>query len=189
MKQTKTTNNDLAACDKHQEQKEYTHLQEFFDNLPYFFMIILGSAIGLLVCNLNSWGITTAVPYAVYGTAGALWIIIFVCPYYHYDDTRTCPCGYGQIAAKLRKKSGENKFAEKFKKHIPVIVLLWIIPIILGTIFLIKDFNYPLLTLTIIFIINSYIILPLLARKYGCGHCPQKNNCIWMIKETSPTSI
>jgi hypothetical protein len=93
------------------------------------------------------------------------------------------------LAAKLRKKSSEIKFTEKFKKHIPVIIPLWIIPVIEGIIFLSFDFNHLLLILIIAFIINSYIVLPLLARIYGCAHCPQKDDCPWMLKKKSQINI
>jgi hypothetical protein len=94
----------------------------------------------------------------------------------------TCPCGYGQISAKLRKVRDQSRFIEKFKKHIPVIVPLWIIPVVAGIIFLFKNFSLSLLLLVVLFAIDAYLVLPLLSRKYGCAHCPQKNTCPWMSK-------
>jgi hypothetical protein len=32
----------------------------------------------------------------------------------------------------------------------------------------------------IAFALNSFIILPLISRKYGCAHCPQRDECPWM---------
>jgi hypothetical protein len=98
----KNHNEILENCDKARPEQDYTHLQEFIDNLPYIFMTILG----------------------------ALVFIIFVCPYCHFYDTRACPCGYGQISIKLRKVRDQSRFNEKFKKHIPVIIPLWIIPVV-----------------------------------------------------------
>jgi hypothetical protein len=146
-------------------------------------MIIIGATINIVGFQMSIWGLITAGIFVLYGIIGALWIIVFICPYCHYFDTKACPCGYGQFAAKFRDKKSESKFPEKFKRHIPVIVPLWIIPIIAGILFLSSDFNYLMLILLIIFIINSFVILPLLARLYGCGHCPQKNDCPWMTKE------
>ena len=178
-----------GSCDKYRPTMEYTHIQEFIDNLPYILMIVLGAAINVVGFKMSFWGIAGAVLFCIYGVVGTLWIILFVCPYCHFFDTRACPCGYGQIAAKLRDKSSELKFPEKFKKHIPFIVPLWITPVIEAIIFLYYDFNGLLFGLTIAFIINSYIILPLLARIYACGHCPQKNECPWMVKEKIPVAI
>lgn len=185
----KDVSSDNASCDKYRSKKEYTHIQEFIHNLPYLLMIVIGGAINVVGFKMSIWGIIVAGIFIIYGIVGALWIILFVCPYCHYYNTRACPCGYGQIAAKLCKKSSENKFTEKFKKHIPIIVPLWIIPVIEGIIFLTNDFNRLLLILIVAFVINSYIILPLLARIYGCGHCPQKNDCPWMVKGTSQIAI
>ncbi|MGA1793404.1 MAG: hypothetical protein ACMUHM_05590, partial [Thermoplasmatota archaeon] len=100
--------------------------------------------------------------------------------YCHFFDTRACPCGYGQIAVGIRQKRDGNRFNEKFKKHIPVIVPLWVIPPVAATIFLITDFSFLILAILVLFCIDSYVILPLISRKYGCAHCPQKDTCPWM---------
>ncbi len=169
-------------CSKARPVQNYRHLQEFIDNLPYIFMIILGALVFIIdpKANVPNW--LFAGLYVFCGIAGALWIIIFVCPYCHYYDTRACPCGYGQISAKLCKVRDQSRFIEKFKKHIPVIIPLWIIPVIAGVIFLFQKFSLLLLLLVVFFAIDAYLLLPLLSRKYGCAHCPQKNTCPWMRK-------
>ncbi len=156
-------------------------MEMFLDNLPYILMAIIGIAININIFKFSILGIVFSFVYIAYCTIGVIWIMIFVCPYCQYFNTNYCPCGYGQITAKFREKSPEHKFSEKFKKHIPVIIPLWIIPLIEGLIFLILDYNLTLMILVIAFTINSFIILPLLARIYGCGHCPQKSDCPWMI--------
>jgi len=167
-------------CDKYRPDKEYTHFEVFLDNLPYMLMGIIGAAINLTVFRISLLGITLSFLYIAYIIVGAIWIMVFVCPYCQYFDTHLCPCGYGSISARFREKHPETRFSDKFKKHIPFIVPLWLIPLIEGIVYLFVDFNLPLLILVIAFIVNSYVILPLLARIYGCGHCPQKNDCPWM---------
>jgi len=167
-------------CKKYRPKQEYSHFQEFIDNLPYIIMTFLGAVILLLGLGMSIWGWIASGIYIIYGIVGAFWIIIFVCPYCNYYGTRSCPCGYGQIAEKLRPKKDEDRFMEKFKKHIPVIIPLWFIPIIAGGIFIIINFYWWILVLVILFAINSFIILPLLSRKYGCAHCPQRETCPWM---------
>ena len=174
-------NKDIE-CKKYRPQQEYTHSQEFIDNLPYIVMAVVGSLILILGFKLAILGWIFGVLYIIYCITGTLWIIIFVCPYCQYFDTRSCPCGYGQIAVKFRPKNEENMFMEKFNKHIPVIVPLWLIPVIAGITFLIFEFTLLMFLLTIVFGINSFIVLPLLSRKYGCAHCPQKDDCPWMGK-------
>ncbi|MCK5559898.1 MAG: hypothetical protein KAJ51_04870 [Thermoplasmata archaeon] len=178
---SKSSSEDIE-CKKYRPKHEYTHAQEFIDNLPYIVMTIVGGIILIFGFEFSSWGWVFGGLYLSYSVIGAFWIIIFVCPYCQYYATRACPCGYGQIAVKLRPKSDENRFKEKFNKHIPIIVPLWIIPLIAGVIFIIINFTLLMLFLIIIFGINSFVILPLLSRKYGCAHCPQKDDCPWMGK-------
>jgi len=170
---------DNISCEKHRPIHEYSHIQEFIDNLPYIIMIILGAIIFFTGIETLFWRITAGL-YILYGIGGTLAIILFVCPYCHYFNTRLCPCGYGRIAAKFRQKKDENLFTEKFKKKIPIIVPLWIVPLVGGAIFLVSNFSLWMLALIILFAIDSFIILPLLSTKYGCAHCPQRDMCPWM---------
>ena len=167
------------SCEKSQDIQEYSHLHELIDNLPYMIMTILGAVIFFTSVG-SLWRLITAGLYVLYGIAGAFWIVVFVCPYCHYYDTRLCPCGYGKIAAKLRPKKSDTLFTQKYKRHIPVIVPLWIAPVIAGGISLILNFSLWMLALIVLFAVNSFIVLPLLSRKYGCAHCPQKDKCPWM---------
>ncbi len=169
-----------SACSTQPPRKEFTHFQEFVDNLPYFLMTLIGGAILLVGSQFAAWGFAAGTAYVLYGIGGAFWIILFICPYCHFYDTRECPCGYGQISGRVRPKKDERQFKKKFKKHIPVIVPLWIIPVVAAILFLINRFDRIVLYLAIAFAINSFVFLPLLARLYGCGHCTQKDDCPWM---------
>jgi len=157
-----------------------THAHELIDNIPYILMMMLGAAALWIALAGSTWRWPAAGLYVVYGVVGALWIIWFVCPYCSFYGTRRCPCGYGQIAARLRSRRETSQFTRKFRKHIPVIVPLWFIPLILGVIRLARGFSRPLLVLLIAFAVNSFVILPLVSRKYGCSKCPQKDTCPWM---------
>ena len=121
-----------------------------------------------------------AAVYLAYGAAGAFWIIIFVCPYCRYWNSKSCPCGYGRIAARFRDKSVIECFEEKFKKHIPVIVQLWFIPILAGLPVVIRNFSWTLLVLLFIFAVDAFVILPLISTKHGCKECSQKDMCTWV---------
>ncbi len=150
------------------------------DNLPYALMILCGGTVFLIAPGGPTWRWSAAIVYAVYGVVGALWIMYFVCPYCHFYDTRLCPCGYGRIAAKLRPRQETGQFARQFRRHIPVIVPLWFLPLIAAGVGLVRDFTWLLLGLTIVFAVNSFLVLPLVSRKYGCKTCPQKDGCPWM---------
>jgi membrane protein YdbS with pleckstrin-like domain len=137
---------------------EYSRAQELVNNLPYIAMTVLGAAIFIVGFENPVWRWITASAYMTYGVAGAFWIMIFLCPYCPRWNT-TCPCGYGRIAAKLRKKKGNDRFKEKFKKHIPVIVPLWFIPILFGAAVIVRSFSWPLLILLAVFALDAFVVL------------------------------
>ena len=171
---------DQQNCNKHLKIKTHTYLREFINNLPYLLMIILGSIIFLISQTPSPWPLITGSLYFLYGIVGVFWIILFLCPYCHYYGTRLCPCGYGRIAAKLVSKKDGDRFPEKFKKHIPVIAPLWFLPVPAGGYGLWFGFSWVLLVLLVVFMVNSFIVLPLVSTKHGCAHCPQKKTCPWM---------
>jgi hypothetical protein len=119
----KISNNDYG-CRDDKSMRKYSHAQEFINNLPYMAMTLLGAAVFIVGFQTLAWQWIAAGAYIIYGLLGALWIIIFVCPYCAYWNTHSCPCGYGCIAAKLRESKSDGCFTDKFKKHIPVIVPL-----------------------------------------------------------------
>lgn len=174
-------NKKTESCEKYQDTgQEYSHLHTWIDNLPYIIMVILGASMLFIGFGSSSWKWTTSILFLIYGVVGAFWIILLICPYCHFYDTRSCPCGYGKIAARFRQKKDDSLFVKKFRNHIPVIVPLWIIPTIAGVTFLVLSFSLPMLILLALFAVDSFVILPLTSTKYGCAHCPQKNECPWM---------
>jgi len=163
--------------------REYSKLETTVANIPYVGMILVGTVTIAYAGAFSAWRLAGAGCYLVYGVLGAFWIMIFVCPYCHYYATKGCPCGYGMISARIIKKGDQDCFAQKFKRHIPVIIPLWIIPAAYGGVVLCKSFSWLLLGLVLAFIIESWIILPIVSRKHGCVECPQKDQCPWMGKE------
>jgi hypothetical protein len=143
-------------------------------------MTILGAAIFVFGFENAVWRWIAASAYILYGAAGALWIMIFVCPYCSFWNTTSCPCGYGRIAARLRDKKDGNRFKEKFKKHVPVIAPLWFIPALVGIFLVASSFSWLLLALIVAFAIDAFIVLPVVSTKHGCVDCPQKDSCPWM---------
>jgi hypothetical protein len=166
----------------------YSPIQELINNTAYIVMILLGAVILITSYGGSAGGWISAVAYLAYGIAGSVWIMVFVCPFCRYFDTRSCPCGYGHIAARFCSKQTIECFDEKFKKHIPVIVPLWFIPIVAGVFPMIRNFSLPLLVLLIIFAINAFIILPLVSTRHGCRECPQKETCPWIKYTVKPVA-
>ena len=106
--------------------------QELIDNIPYLAMIVMGALLFWSGFANSIWRWPAAGIYVAYGLGGVIWIMCFICPYCRFYDTRLCPCGYGQLATKLRAPKAHDRFASQFKKHIPVIVSLWFAPLIPG---------------------------------------------------------
>lgn len=174
--QTATDNDDQTS----EPMRRYSPVQELINNTAYIVMILLGAAILFVGYGGKAGGWISTIAYLAYGIAGAIWIMVFVCPYCRYFDTRACPCGYGRIASRFCSKKTIECFDDKFKKHIPVIVPLWFIPVVAGAVPLIRSFSLTLLVLLVIFAINAFVILPLVSTKHGCKECPQKSTCPWM---------
>jgi len=175
----KASNNHSNSKD-FQPAHKYSCAQQLANNLPYAVMTVLGAIIFVVGFESSAWGWAAASAYLIYGVAGALWIIIFLCPYCRRWNTMTCPCGYGRIAARLRKRKDGDHFKEKFKKHIPVIVPLWFIPVLVGAPLVVRNFSWPLFVLLVAFALDAFVVLPLYSSKRGCAECPQKDSCPWM---------
>ena len=169
-----------GGCTYSHVERHYSHAQEFINNLPYITMIALGAVVLAAAFGRSALGWTLTSLYVAYGIVGALWIIVFLCPYCRYYGTRSCPCGYGSIAARLRDRKPGNRFNEKFKQHIPVIVPLWFIPAIAALPFLVKGFSWFLLVMAVLFALDAFLVLPLVSTKHGCKDCPQRDSCPWM---------
>ncbi len=178
---------NTTGCDINPDEsagrRKNTLSGKIFRNLPYKMVILLGAGIFLAGLGASVWGWVCAGLYVLYGLVGSLWIILFLCPYCRRYGSRSCPSGYGLISARLRKRRAYDRFAEKFKKHIPVIVPLWFIPPIAGIIFEVRHFNLPLLVLLVVFAIDAFVVLPMESKKHGCGNCPQRDDCPWMKKK------
>ena len=163
--------------------REYTKSETIIANIPYVAMILIGVATIAYAYEFSPLAFTSAGIYLLYGIAGALWIIIFVCPSCAYYANKGCPCGYGTISSRIVKKKNENCFPKKFRRHIPVIVPLWLIPVACGGIALWHSFSWWLVGLLATFVIESWLILPIVSIKHGCVDCPQKDECPWMAKD------
>ncbi len=185
-----TVNKEISDNPDHQDNaslREYSPAQELINNIPYAAMTVLGTIIFVAALGGSVWGLIAAGAYLAYGLMGAFWIMIFVCPFCGYWNTKSCPCGYGRIAAKFCKKKPIECFSEKFKQHIPVIVPLWFIPVLVGVPLVIRSFSWTLLVLLVVFALDAFVVLPLVSTKHGCKECPQRDTCPWM-KDKSKTA-
>jgi hypothetical protein len=154
-------------------------LKVMLSNMPYLLMLVLGA--WLFAAGLESpvYARVAAAAYVVYGIGGTLWIMIFMCPHCALHGSWDCPC-YGRIAALFVDKAPVPAFHEKFRKHIPVIVPLWFIPLIAGIAMLIHRFSLYLLVVLALFLFVGFVVVPLVSRGHSCKQCPQHDDCPWM---------
>lgn len=160
--------------------REYTNHQTMVANLPYVAMVMLGCATIAFGFDFSRWAVGGAFGYLAYGLAGPLWIAVFMCPYCGYYATRGCPCGYGVISARLVPKADQECFRRQFRRHIPAIVPLWLIPAAAGAVALGQSFSWLVVGLVCAFALNSYVVLPVVSKRHSCAECPQKEGCPWM---------
>jgi hypothetical protein len=143
-------------------------------------MLALGAAVLFRSLGGFAWGPVATAGYVLYGLAGAVWIMVFVCPFCRFWDTDSCPCGYGRIAARLRGRQPGDRFSEKFKKHISVIVPLWLLPFVAAGPVLVRGLPWGLAALSAAFVLDAFVILPRFSAQHGCRDCPQRQVCPWM---------
>jgi hypothetical protein len=168
-----------AADRKEPGVREYTASQVFLHKLPYGVMVALGAAVIVLAFGMALWTWIAAGVYVACGVAGPFWMIMFICPHCQ-NYGRSCPCGYGLISAKLRRKGETSLFGAKFRRYIPAIVPLWIIPVAAGGVALATGFSWWLVALTAAFLVESFVVLPLVASKCECSRCDQRDMCPWV---------
>jgi len=170
------------ACQDQPTLRQYSRWQTLWHNVPYAVMIALGAAVTARPFGAGGW--IAAVGYVLYGLAGTLAFMLLICPHCIYHGTRSCPCGYGLLAARLRPRQLANRFAERFKRHVPLIVPLWLIPPAAGAIALIRDFDWTTTVLLAAFAADAFVLLPLVSTRHGCAECPQRADCPWMGRST-----
>jgi hypothetical protein len=154
------------------------------ENLPYAIMIVIGVVIFLLGFGFVLAGWLSAALYVAYGIVGTLWIITFVCPYCPNFGSG-CSSGHGKISIMFMPKKDENMFVKKFKKNIPAIIPIYIIPMMAGLVFFGLSLSYTMLICVVAFAVNSYVIAPRVSWKFACANCSAREECPWIRRGSS----
>ena len=149
-------------------------------NLAFLGVLLLGAGVLALSFPDGPWRWLAPLLYVAYGVAGTFWLILFVCPYCAAYGSRLCPSGHGLLAARFRPRQSGPDFPRQFRRHIPVIVPVWFVPLIVVGGRLITDFSWGLLALLAVFCIEAFVVLPLTSKRHGCARCPQRGNCPWI---------
>jgi hypothetical protein len=167
----------------------YSTLQTLLANTPYATMVLLGAALIVLGLPGRAWAWPAALGFILYGAVGTLWIIVALCPHCPSYGQRSCPCGYGLIAARLRPQGDTEDFSRHFRLTIPAIVPLWFAPVIVAGYALITSFSVPMAVLAGVFALDAFVLLPWLSRGHGCKACPQRDRCPWWTRKADDVAV
>jgi hypothetical protein len=153
--------------------KRWTASEIVVSNIPSMLTYFLGT---LIMFHL---GMLIGILYIVFVVVELVLFMRFVCIYCPTYDSVHCPSGYGRVAAKLFKRGHVSEFKSMFNKYIPILSLVWVVPVIGAVLLLLGDFSFYYIGLLISFVIVGYVILPFFHRRFECRDCPNKENCPW----------
>ncbi|MGA1794151.1 MAG: Kelch repeat-containing protein [Thermoplasmatota archaeon] len=106
-----------------------------------------------------------------------IWFWANICTHCNGWGSSGCPSGYGIISAKLFRKAERPNFRKAFYMNVWSVALQWFVPLGIGVVYLIMDFDPLLLSALALFVIIGFAVLPLTSRKKECSRCPQKKDC------------
>ncbi len=152
-------------------------------NIPYILAILVGSVLILFSIGPSFLGWVLAGSYLLYALLSTLWFIVLLCGHCNSYGSGNCPSGFGRLAAMLRKKGQGGNFTIRFRVHMPVVVPIWIIPVVIALIDLFHGYSIGTILLLTVFVFNSFVLLPLFSRKKGCSGCSQRRDCPFKGKE------
>ncbi len=144
----------------------------FSDTLPHLLTMGLGSVVMFLCSPL------LAPIYLLICSLGMLWFWGHICPYCKGYGSLGCPSGNGIISSKLYNRK-EGDFKKAFLRNIWAVALQWFIPLLVGIVYLVLDFDIFRLIALLMFIGVAFILLPAVTKAQGCSNCPQRHNCSW----------
>ncbi len=153
--------------------------EEYFENYPFWIV---------LISNFVSIAIYLIGAFIIY-KIGFIWLILYLifivilefrlinshcvnCYYYG----KTCAFGKGKISSIFFKKGDMKQFCKKqilWKDMIPDFMIS-LIPIVIGIIILIRDFNWIILLLVITLLILTFIGNGIVRNQLACKYCKQR---------------
>jgi len=153
--------------------------ERYFENYPFwivFFSNLVSIAIYLIgafiICKI---GLFWLILYLIFIVILEFKLIRSHCiDCYYYG--KTCAFGKGRICSIFFKKGNINKFCKKqmtWKDIIPDFMVS-LIPAVIGIIFLIKSFNWILLSLVLILLLLTFVGNGIIRGKLACKYCKQR---------------
>jgi hypothetical protein len=140
------------------------------------FLINLFNAVVVLLGIYILWPYGIAVPilYLIYVLHQEFQIVRYGCVHCYYYG-KMCFCGKGVCSSKLFKKGDSKRFAQKeftWMSLLPTFMIT-ILPIVLGIILLVLNFDWILLLAIVAIGILGFPAQGI-THGWGCGHCKQR---------------
>lgn len=134
----------------------------------YAAMTALGAATLLFTCGGSLLGWIAAAAYCAYAPAAGLLFAVRGCG--HTAKRSTQAPAVDEDSARARG----------FWLHLPLVLPVGLLPPAAAGIAIWLRFSWLVVALAATFAVESFVVLPLVARFYIGPHCPQKNTCPWM---------
>ncbi len=144
------------------------------DNLPTAVLFLLGAALTGMV-----WRPLGAA-MLVYNLLSIVLFWKLICRHCRHLGTRSCPCGYGVLAARYFKGIPGSDFRKIFRKNIAIMYPCWFIPFAAGVTLLLTRYSHGIVLLFAAFVVVGFIVIPFISRFAGCKGCSLKSECPWM---------
>jgi len=149
-----------------------------YENYP-FWIIALSNMLSISIYAIGAYiiyqaGIIWLVLYLLYILFLEIKLLIHCANCFYYG--KYCSFGRGKLSGLFFKKGAANKFCQKqmtWKDMIPDL-LLSLIPMVLGIIFLIMDFNWLLLSSVAAIFLLSSVGNGFIRGSFACKYCKQQ---------------
>jgi hypothetical protein len=147
-----------------------------FDNIPTLCLYVIGTIITYKFSPFLGLG------YLSYSLLSIVWFWARICPSCPHFGTKSCPCGYGFIAARFFKGRDSHNFQRVFRMNIIFLFPSWFLPLGAGTYSLIAEYSIQLVVWIILFFIIGFLFVPLFSKMVGCKNCSMNDRCPRMQK-------
>ena len=153
--------------------RSYSTNELIFSNFLNFGTYTLGSIIMIYL------GLFFLLVYVIFCALAILMFLKFICSYCPSYGKSRCPSGYGRLSARLFSRGDPRKFSKMFKLYIPVLSIIWFLPLISAIYLLLDKYDLILTIILILFIIIGFVALPYYSRVHSCKKCPNRKKCPW----------
>jgi hypothetical protein len=154
-------------------RNSFSRTDLILSNFLNFSTYVLGAVI------MSFLGLLFLIIYVIFCSLAVIMFLKVICTYCPSYGKDKCSSGYGKVAAWLFPKSDPKKFSRMFKAYIPILSIIWFMPLVTSLYLLYIKFSLNLTIILIVFILIAFILLPYYSRVHSCKKCPNQKKCPW----------